>query len=124
MNTDNRPNYPENIIDLNQIISNIGSESVALDILKMFINRIPQNKRELLTAYHAMDIQDLRELCHKFKGSTAYCIMPNLEDSLNRLHSLIIKDPENHAAIQDSCQKVLEAFDKVNETYHQLDIEN
>lgn len=107
----------KNIIDLDETIKIIGTIDDTEQVLALFIESLPLTKQEFELAFITYNVEQLRGLCHKLKGSTAYCITPNLTTQLTTLHELLRNSSADHQSVQHAYLQLIAALDELAHTY-------
>ena len=112
----------KNIIDLDETIRIIGTADDTEQVLALFIESLPLTKQEFELAFIDYNVEQLRALCHKLKGSTAYCITPNLTNQLTIFHELLRNSSEDQQSIQYAYLQLVASLDELAQTLSMLSI--
>lgn len=66
-----------------------GDEGLAKELFSMLLGELPELHKKLQIAIEAKDMQAMWDHAHKLYGSTAYCGVPALRDTVQALESAI-----------------------------------
>lgn len=72
-----------------------GRESLAEELITMFINELPSSKKAINTAYQAKHLQALSDLLHKLDGGCSYAGVPGLKSIIAELSKAIKHSQQN-----------------------------
>ena len=67
-----------------------GNVTLAKDLFSMLLNELETRLKQIETSYNTQDLQALAQHAHKLFGSTAYCIVPELRSSSDKLENALI----------------------------------
>lgn len=81
------------IVDLKQAIASTGSESLAREIIGMFLAKFPTDREAIEIAYTNQDWPLLTQLVHKFHGGCAYAGVPKLKATTQSLEQALKAEP-------------------------------
>ncbi|MCK4608211.1 MAG: response regulator [Gammaproteobacteria bacterium] len=96
----------------------IGKADTAGNMIKMFIEIIPEHKEELADAFSKKDYRLLSDVAHKIIGVTAYTGTPTLKQLLTNL-KLACLDKKT-SKIKTTLSKVYKEFDKIISVYEKM----
>ncbi len=66
-----------------------GNVELAKELFLMLINELPVSLKKIKLAYQSGSTEDLLEQNHRLHGSTAYCGVPALKTTIQKLESAI-----------------------------------
>ncbi len=103
-----------NIIDFAQTLERFnGDETVAKQLLDMFITQLPEYKETIQAAVAADKYEDLYNAAHSLKGSLCYVIMPKLSDTVLALETAAKKkDLKQISALIKELENQMEMVEK------------
>jgi HPt (histidine-containing phosphotransfer) domain-containing protein len=86
-----------------------GNSGLAHDLFRMLLQELPERREEINAALAANDRDRLRNRVHTLHGSTAYCGVPALRASSERLESAILHRDDDGLSIY--LKQVMEDID-------------
>lgn len=95
-----------------------GNENLALQMIELFAEEIPEYKEGLLKAERENDLDRIGKLIHKFLGSCAICTAPCIKEQLTNLsYAYEQKEPnllEHIIKLNDAIDRTLEFCEENN----------
>lgn len=100
---------PLSTIDLDQGTQVIGDPDGARKTLDLFVEKLPEYHRNILSAYQNRDWEKLSELMHALKGATCYSSTPALHQQFCTINDIFsqLKSEQPGAKVQSAIQKNL-----------------
>lgn len=79
-----------NLFDLQDSITAAnGNATLAKDLFTMLLNELESRLKQIKTCFYDHDLQGLAQHTHKLYGATAYCIVPELRSSTEKLENAL-----------------------------------
>lgn len=89
-----------------------GKADLARDMLKMLLDGLPEDSRNISAAQERGDQTELREIIHKLHGASRYCGVPQLRACCQAAETKLKKGEDSQAAVN----AVLEAIERLRHT--------
>lgn len=93
------------------------NESLAKDLLKMFVDSLPGELELLQTAHAESDIQALKNQAHKIHGALCYCGIPSMKEAILFLEKACLENvnqgADNQAEIDTAYQSVCDEIQQL-----------
>ena len=86
-----------------------GKADLAADMLKMLLDGLPEDSRQITTALQQGDQAQLREVIHKLHGASRYCGVPQLRACCQEAESRLKQGKDSQAAVT----ALLEAIERL-----------
>lgn len=69
-----------------------GKTEAAVEMIRSFLESLPEERREIQSAYEKKDWGAVKDLTHKFHGGVSYCAAPRLQKACTQLEKSIRKE--------------------------------
>ena len=104
-------------IDWDKTISlNAGNAELALDILQMFADELPQSRQKIEYYWKNMELENLSRIIHKLRGSCCYCSAARLGELAAEIEIAIVDNNETPSA-----QTVEACLTEISAIIHELE---
>ena len=88
------------LLDLQESITAAnGNVTLARDLFAMLLSELKTRIKQIETSFYVHDLQGLAECTHKLYGATAYCIVPQLRSSTEKLENALTNGELNNLEI-------------------------
>lgn len=82
-----------------------GNSELAKELFTMLINELEPLLQQIKSSYQSNSIQDLLDHAHRLHGSTAYCGVPDLKSTAQKLEASV-KNQKNNDEILSNIENV------------------
>jgi two-component system sensor histidine kinase BarA len=98
-----------------------GREKLAKQMLKILLESIPENEKEISEAYLARDLKSLAKATHKLHGAASYCGTPRLKDASIVIENMLVCANCFNEEIDNAYKKMFDELMKVKQELEVMD---
>ncbi|MCW5590186.1 MAG: two-component sensor histidine kinase BarA [Legionellales bacterium] len=88
-----------------------GKPDLAIELLEMLIEKLPEEKATIIETYQTNDFEQLEHYVHKLHGATCYCGVPKLKQATHQFETVLKR--QQHDRYAEYFQNLILAIEEV-----------
>jgi len=96
-----------------------GNKDMALDMLRILIEELPENLKLIQSLFEAKDFEEMKKVAHKLHGGLCYCGAPRLKEAIKQLE-VALKSAGDREKISDYYTRLCNEITLILEEYKKL----